>query len=406
MKRRKKKKLQEGRQGVADEEQDQTNNGSDDEWTEEEDGTMTDRDDREYKDQEEIEILEDKEITEAYDGSPEAAASAAAAGAASPGPQSISPKLDYDLIPEPGRTAYFKPPSTGGTDEAPVDEEAESSAEDEAMGTVKSAAEPESDEEALDHGSDPGADRQPEASTSAGSETESKQIPPIDVPAMNEERIVFDAWDNRQVKSVNKKAKETIEKAVLELGDHTVDSVFKGSYMAVLNPRSKEFKRFRKLGKHPELMIDPRRWTESTGAAAVRRHCLAEGIDVSSLRASHFVELYYVKDPDLILILAEEANTKQYNVRQLRQAIGDLRETKDDLDSGKAIIKTLDQSLPLLEEPELVALCADKERLLEELSKAERKKILTLVKKRKPGLNEWKKLMDNLEEILNELEAE
>src|SRR5208283_2816001 len=120
MKRRKKKKLQEGRQGVADEEQDQTNNGSDDEWTEEEDETMTDRDDREYKDQEEIEILEDKEITEAYDGSPEAAASAAAVGAASPGPQSISPELDYDLIPEPGRSTYFK---HDRDDSAPEDEE-------------------------------------------------------------------------------------------------------------------------------------------------------------------------------------------------------------------------------------------------------------------------------------------
>ena len=226
------------------------------------------------------------------------------------------------------------------------------------------------------------------------------------MPAATEERIVYDAWDNKQIRSVNKKAKETIEKAVLELGAHTLDTVFKGGYMAVLNRRSKEFKRFRKLWKHPELMFDPRRWMEWTGAAAVRRHCLAEGIDVSSLRASHFVELYYVKDPDLMLMLAEEANTNQYNVRQLRQAIGDLREGKDDLDSGKAIIKTLDQSLPLLEEPELVALCADKGRLLEELSKAERKKILTLVKKRKPGLNEWKKLMDNLEGILNELEAE
>ena len=120
MKRRKKKKLQEGRQGVADEEQDQTNNGSGDDWTEEEDETMTDRDDREYKDQEEIEILEDKEITEAYDGSSEAAASAAAVGAASPGPQSISPNLDYDLIPEPGRSTYFK---HDRDDSAPEDEE-------------------------------------------------------------------------------------------------------------------------------------------------------------------------------------------------------------------------------------------------------------------------------------------
>ncbi len=116
--------------------------------------------------------------------------------------------------------------------------------------------------------------------------------------------------------------------------------------------------------------------------------------------------LYYLKDRDLILLMAEKANSHNYTVRQLKQAIGDLKEERDDLDAGKAIIKTLDQSLPLLEEPELVALCADKERLLQELSKAERKKILTLLKKRKPGLNEWEKLMDTLEGILNELEEE
>ncbi|MDQ7785471.1 MAG: hypothetical protein RDU20_21490, partial [Desulfomonilaceae bacterium] len=158
--------------------------------------------------------------------------------------------------------------------------------------------------------------------------------------------------------------------------------------------------------KHPDLLIDPRRWRDWAGAAAVRKYCLAEGIDVSELRGSHFIELYYVKDLKLILTLAEDASAHTYTVRQLKRAIENLRERKDDSDPGRVIIKTLDQSLPLLEEPDLVELCADKDRVLEELSRAERKKIRTLIKQRKPTLDEWKGLMDTLEGILSELEDE
>ncbi len=230
--------------------------------------------------------------------------------------------------------------------------------------------------------------------------------PPREILEANEEKIEYDAWDHKMVRSINEKTEKVLNKAGLELGDHTGDTVFKGSYMAVLKPRSQEYKRFRKLWKHPDLLIDPRRWRDWTGASAVRKYCLAEGIDVSPLSGSHFIELYYVKDLRLILTLAEEASTNNYTVRQLKRAIESLREEKDDSDPGKVIIKTLDQSLPLLEEPDLVELCADKDRVLEELSRAERKKIRSLIKKRKPSLDEWKGLMDTLEGILSDLEDE
>ncbi len=65
----------------------------------------------------------------------------------------------------------------------------------------------------------------------------------------------------------------------------------------------------------------------------------------------------------MILTLAEEAITNKYTVRQLKQAIEDLREHKDDHDPGKEIIRTLDQPVPLLEDPDLMALCTDKDRV-------------------------------------------
>ena len=173
-------------------------------------------------------------------------------------------ELDYESIPEPGRSAYFKTTEESGRAAAWTDveaEQAETLAEDYRLATESSDGEAKSEDERTDDDSDSGTERVDEEASSEGSTTDGKpkKGPLDDLPAASEERIVFDAWDNKQIRSVNKKAKETIEKAVLELGDHTVDSVFKGSYMAVLNPRSKEFKRFRKLGKHPELMIDPRK---------------------------------------------------------------------------------------------------------------------------------------------------
>lgn len=388
MKRRKPKWVKDGRQSSAGGNPEQTDTISDGASTNEEDETMSDRDDRISQQQSEPESNDGETQDTDHGTSFQQAAYASELVSEPPNTQLLGRDINYELIPEPARSTYFVPRTTDSQDEDLSEEGQESEGETSA-----------SDSDRI-------PDTVPEVviSSTSTQEINAAQIPLPEVPAPSEERLIFDAWDNRQVKSINKKAKETVEKAGLELGDHSVDSIFKGSYMAVLNPRSKEFKRFRKLWKHPELMIDPRRWTEWTGAAAVKRYCLSEGVDVSFLTGSHFLELYYVKDRDLILVLAEQANTNHYNVRQLKQAIADLKEERDDPDAGKAIIKTLDQSLPLLEDADLVALCGDKERLLQELSKAERKKILTLVKKRIPGLAEWKALMENLEGILKELE--
>ncbi len=287
--------------------------------------------------------------------------------------------INEDMIPEPILSTYFKPDEQDGN-------AAESSNEEVA------------DETALDLSRHDDTDQK-------GSGEEGQLTSIANAPGADEERIVFDAWDNKQVEGINKKAKATLDKAGLELGEYTLDTVFKGNYLTVLNPRSKDYKRFRKLWKHPELLIDPRRWRDWTGAAAARRFCLAEGTGVTNLSGSHWIEIYYAKDRAVMLALAEEANERQYSVRQLKRAIEDRKDEKAN-DPGKAIIKTLDQSLPLLEEPDLMDLCSDKDRVLRELSKAERQRIRALISKRKPGLDEWKRVMESLEGILSEIGEE
>ncbi len=331
------------------------------------------------------------------DGHPTAGSAGAAAGAAmiaAPESQAYVRELDLEQIPEPGRAAYFEPykgPDAAagdrqqGAEEALVEDKADpvtatKPGTEEAFATVTRAVE-----------------------DTTGKTRVTRPAIPEDMIAANEERIEFDALDNKQVRNINEKIKKVLDKASFEVGDYVIDTVFKGSYMAVLKPRSQENKRWRKLKKHPHWIYDPRRLTELTGGCATRRLCLAEGVEVSSFSISHFIELYNAKDLKMILTLAEEASTNKYTVRELKMAVDDLREHKDDHDPGKEIIKTLDQPVPILEDPDLMALCTDRDRVIKELSKTERKRIRALIKARKPGLDDWKSLMDTLEGILSDL---
>jgi hypothetical protein len=313
----------------------------------------------------------------------------------SPTPPSYVPDLDLESNPELEKSPYFEPQTEPET--AREDREQEATIppqEDESKSTADSPGtgdQAEEDWRKIKHGH-------------LGSEQKRMPAEPGKIVEPHAERIEFDALDNKQVHSINGKIIKVFDKAGFEVGDYIIDTVDKGSYIAVLKPRSQENKRWRKLRKHPEWLADPRRLTELRGGCAVRRYCLAEDIDISPFRLSHFIELYYVKDLKLILTLAEEASANNYTVRQLKQAAGDLREHKDDHDPGKEIIRTLDQQVPILEDPDLMDLCTDKDRVLEELSKAERKKIRALIRERKPGLDEWKNLMDTFEGILSDLE--
>jgi len=230
--------------------------------------------------------------------------------------------------------------------------------------------------------------------------------PKAEILEAMEERIEFDELENRQVRNINQKVLKVLDKAGFEVGDYIIDTAFRRSYLAVLKPRSQENKHWRKLKKHPEWVFDPKRLTELAGGCAVRRYCLAEGKDVSSFTISHFIELYYVKDLKLILTLAEEASANNYTVRQLKLVAADLREHKDEHDPGKEIIKTLEQPFPMLEDPDLMALCTDKDRVLEELSRAERKKMRPLIKERKRALYEMNTLIERFDGILSDLEDE
>ncbi len=168
----------------------------------------------------------------------------AAAMAPSPEPRSYVHELDFDSYPELEKSPYFKlqeEPTTGdGKQETvapPQEDEPESSAD--------SSGESEETEEAW-------SEIKRRYDDVVQNDAKKPPAVPDKFNAANEERIEFDALDNKQVRNINEKIKKVLDRASFEVGDYVIDTVFKGSYMAVLKPRSQENKRWRKLKKHPE----------------------------------------------------------------------------------------------------------------------------------------------------------
>ncbi len=146
-----------------------------------------------------------------------AGAATGAAMIASPESLSYVRELDLESIPEPGRSAYFKPHqepelATENWEHeaagAPEDDNPDSSDASPGTGSRK--------EDAWNKivSAVNGPIRKPRVAGPAV---------PEDVLAANEERIVFDALDHKLVQSVNENFRKILNKAFLEFGDHTVE---------------------------------------------------------------------------------------------------------------------------------------------------------------------------------------
>ncbi len=374
MKRRKKKKLQEGRQGVADEEQDQTNNGSDDEWTEEEDETMTDRDDREYKDQEEIEILEDKEITEAYDGSTEAAASAAAFGAASPGPQSISPKLDYDLIPEPGRSTYFK---HDRDDSAPEDEESRDVAD---RGMEAEWAEVETD-----NGTG-GKERE------IGTELKAPSNLAVETMVQNVRKIVI----------------QTLERGMEELGEYLLQHVFDNDIGKVFSKNPYKGTSFSELARHPQMPLSRQRLAEAVRAAAFGREMEEIGVPRGALSFTHKIHIASIKDrakrKTIVLKAHDQGWTVETTKKEVQKLVG--LASSEDQRLGRSLLRQMGELVKLSKDGDTKSFLQDKGRLRAALPRTERLQMIGSSEEIRKYLKESVNMLETLEEDLVDIELE
>jgi len=210
----------------------------------------------------------------------------------------------------------------------------------------------------------------------------------------------------KAVRQLNYMVGDTLETAGRNIGAFMVDDVFNGDYKAILMGNLRKSRIFKQISDDEELIIDPKRLGEMTVAEALRRQCIDEGIGVGNLKTFHFVTLYAVKDSESRLLLAAEADQKKWSVRQLRKVIASQHvEEKPEGDVGRSIINMIGSPLRVLEDPYLVTVCSDKDRLLRDLSATERRKIRKLIKDGKPRIESWNELLERLDDVLTELDG-
>ncbi len=205
------------------------------------------------------------------------------------------------------------------------------------------------------------------------------------------------------VRGINERAHRCIEVGVMETGEFGLDAIYGGNIEAATSSTRKPML-FKTIAADPELALDPRRLAEFIGIAAIRRDFIQAGMDVSGLSASKLGALLPVKDMNLRRQLASEASERKYTVRQIKDLVKGFTPRKVTEDIGRTILKKIGGPLQMLNDDELFTVCSDRQRLLKDLSKAEREKILDQIKEGKPRLKALDELVKTLEANLEQIE--
>lgn len=208
------------------------------------------------------------------------------------------------------------------------------------------------------------------------------------------------------VRGFVKIAKDLVETGGMKCGDYGVDAIFNGDYLKALEPNSRKSSLYKQVFDDPDMPFDEKRTNELIRGAALRRFLIAEGRDVSHLTMSKLVALLPLKDPELRTQLAEEANTRNYSVRQIKGLVNSLNPKKKMHDLGKTIIRRIGEPLQMLGDQEFLQVCCDKQILLKDLSGAERRKILDHIKDGKSRARAFDEIVEALELALEEIEEQ
>jgi hypothetical protein len=221
--------------------------------------------------------------------------------------------------------------------------------------------------------------------------------PPKWVPSVTKDQAVRD---------INGMVGEGLESIAKKIGAYVVDKLAGGNFLAIIRGNVKKSRLFREILDDERLLIDSKRLYEFTIAEALYRQSLAAQIDVSNLKRWHFVAAYRVKDEEARLLLLSEASDNKWGVRRILREASDLEKKKSKTGSGRDIIRMIGSPVKALEDPEIVAMCSDKNRLLRDLSASEREQIKDLVDQGKPSIQTWGVLLERLDELLTTIDEE
>ena len=208
------------------------------------------------------------------------------------------------------------------------------------------------------------------------------------------------------INTINKIAEETVDRGGFEIGEFVLDHIFQNDLKLAQSKNPRKSASFAMLSDHPGLRVHPARISQWVRSVAFYKKMLEEGVDLSNLRISHLVELLPLEDEDKRRELAEEANANGYSVRQVRDKVTGLKQIGAQVDKGQMILRKIAHSLSLLGDEELMRFLSDKETLQQELTSADRLRILSDLDRNKKAFDNFRYLIEQLETDLFEIERE
>jgi hypothetical protein len=181
-----------------------------------------------------------------------------------------------------------------------------------------------------------------------------------------------------------------------------LDEFFDGNLDLSKNPsKHTSLKRVQKELKNE---ISPQAISSRVRAADIRRKRKAVGKNLPNVTFSHDVELVAVEDEEKRMELAESINRSPISIAATRKRVREINAKEAPGKDLKRVIRKLKDPLSLPGGREFEDLLADPEKLEKDLSKRERKDLLTGITVKKQHIKTSVKRMEELVEWLEEID--
>ena len=182
------------------------------------------------------------------------------------------------------------------------------------------------------------------------------------------------------VGNINDMNREKVESAKLAIGDYILTEVFDGDFSEVLSQNPRKKVSFEEICTHSDLEVQEATLSRWVKAAAFKRECEAESVDVSGLTLSHLTELSRIKDSNQRQVMLQSVLRDHLSIRETKGLVNSYvqatrQSTPVDLSGNITLRKLLDRlgnGKDLAADQDLVNVLSDKNILSSHLDEHER----------------------------------
>jgi len=173
------------------------------------------------------------------------------------------------------------------------------------------------------------------------------------------------------VLGINALAIETVERGAMEIGELVLDAVFQGRLSQAVSRNPYKSQTLQQICEHPKLHVNRRTLGGWVRAADFKRSLIADEVDCSKLKTSHFGALLQVADEETRRNLAVKANEEEWSVRDLVAEVDKSKLAKASNGKAKELMRILENPLDF-EDEEAKRMLSDTKVLEEELDSSGR----------------------------------